>query len=131
MSRRNIILTAIAVVLFLGAGFILYRQFFAGRSSTPRPLATAPAAVSGTDDTAAAGRVVTPGSTPAAAASSSAAANAPAPALINSPQILPLGSNFDLTLVKKYNTDGKLFAYPKVDQSEVGPAVGDLVKITQ
>jgi hypothetical protein len=139
MSRKNIMLIIVAVVLFGGAGFVLYRGFAGPSAPASTPASTgfpanAPAAASPGSPAA-----VSPGSiTTGAGASPSSpispagnAASATAPALISSPRILPLGSSFDLTMVKKYNADGKLFSYPKVDPTEIGPALGDIVKKSQ
>jgi hypothetical protein len=57
--------------------------------------------------------------------------SAPTTAVSPPGKILPLGSKFDLTTVKKYNADSKLFSYPKVAPAEVGPALSDIVKAPQ
>lgn len=46
-------------------------------------------------------------------------------------KILPLGSKFDTSLIKKYNADSKLFNYPKVAPGEVGPPLGDIARAPQ
>ncbi len=102
MSRKNILLIIIVVVLAI-AGFIVYRSFSAEAPAPVTPI------------------VVTPG--PGGATTAVPAAS--------SGKILPLGTRFDLTLVKKYNADGKIFNYPKVEPGEVGPVLGDIIKKIQ
>ena len=125
MSRKNIILVVVIVIAVGGAIFVLYKGFF-GSSEAPvvepvsgvgtaLPTATSPGAVPdnlnpATDGTTAAS-VPTPNVVPAATAG----------------KILPLGTKFDLSLIKKYNADGKLFNYPKVNVDEIGPILGDIV----
>jgi hypothetical protein len=52
---------------------------------------------------------------------------------LNSPtvsksRILPLGKNMDLSKIKKYNSDGKMFSYPLVQPTDVGPSLSEIVK---
>lgn len=56
---------------------------------------------------------------------------APTALAVTPSKILPLGTRLDFGLIKKYNPDGKLFNYPKVDTNEVGPALSDLIKPVQ
>jgi hypothetical protein len=42
--------------------------------------------------------------------------------------ILPKGDNLDFSQVKKYNKDGRIFQYPVVSPSEIGPDVNAIIK---
>ena len=42
--------------------------------------------------------------------------------------ILPYGRNLDFSLINKFNPEGKLFDYPKVNPAEIGLPVSGLVK---
>jgi hypothetical protein len=103
MSRKNIILTLVSLVLVCAAGYILYHGFFSHPSSAP-----ALSVVS---------------NSPAAQVNPANSSQA-----INFGKILPLGTRFDFSLIKKYNAGGNLFSYPTVDPVEVGTSLENIVK---
>ncbi len=118
MSRKNVILTAIILVMVAGSAFVLYKGLY----SKPE----APAV----DGTTANGLPNTPVATDeTAAAIPGAPATAPVRSIDQS-KILPLGTKLEFTLIKKYNVDTRTNNYPKVDPLEVGAALIDLIKKT-
>jgi hypothetical protein len=119
MTRRNIILVSIIVVCGLGAVIVLYKGFFNKETPIPAdqvqaPLAQMPAPASTT---------ATPGS-PAQIVGQTPPATTPRA----NNQILPYGTSLDFGPVKKYNSQAKLFAYPKVNPDSVGVSLQDLLK---
>lgn len=120
MSRRNIILSAIIGVMVLGTVFVLYRGFYAkpaGPASAVPAAGTANLAAEAVPSGIVASPVVGVGGEHVA------------PVLTLDPnKILPLGTKFDFTLIKKYNVDSRLYNYPEVDPAEVGPDINALIK---
>src|SRR4051812_20169375 len=114
MSRKNIILTIVIVVLLGGAGYVVYTGFFKGNTPSTTPT---PATLTATGNSTVTTSPITP--TPGAGATTATNSPPAAPALVRSGKILPLGTRLDFTLIKKYNPDSKLFSYPKVDPSEI------------
>ncbi len=43
-------------------------------------------------------------------------------------EILPLGSNLNFDQIHKFNKDSRVFQYPSVNPSEIGPVMGTMVK---
>jgi hypothetical protein len=128
MSRKNLILIAVIVVMLGGSAIILYRGFFSQPSAPSSPVA-------GSNTVADSFAAKPPGtenvvsninSSQPAATGSGEAVTAASP--LDSAKILPYGSRFDLTLIKKYNTDTRTNNYPVVQPEEVGPALNALVQ---
>jgi len=117
MSRKTAIQVGVIVLMVGGSAFVLYSGFV---SSEP-PTTVSPAAEGNSFNVA---RLPLDNESPTPLVGSSEVVTN-----IDSTKILPLGSKFDLSLVKKYNADIRLNNYPKVDPiTEVGPALNDLVK---
>ena len=117
MSRKNIILTVIIVVFLGAAAYIFYSTYFASPSPVP-----AGAQLTNPNDPLARVDLL-----PDQASDLQGSPAAPTSSL-NSDKILPLGTRFDLTLVKKYNSDGRLVTYPVVSSTEINPPLSDILR---
>jgi len=125
MPRKNIILIIVIAVMIGGSVFVLYRGF-GTKSSSPAPTTTT------NDASESLGPITSPGATTATGASgiSPQTGNTGGQSVNPKDQnkILPLGTKFDFGLVKKFNADIRLNNYPKVDPTEVGPALSDIIQ---
>jgi hypothetical protein len=118
MSRKNLILIAVIVVMLGGSAIILYRGFFSQPSAPSSPVA-------GSNTVADSFAAKPPGTENVVSN-----INSSQPAATGSGEAVtaPYGSRFDLTLIKKYNTDTRTNNYPVVQPEEVGPALNALVQ---